>query len=66
MTNTYDKSHTSISVLQGQTHLDDLNPELIVEVTYTEHLRPKTFSSYKKQTRLKSYSQLFTYLALKL
>lgn len=60
LTNTYDTSHTSISVLQGQTHLDDLNTELIVEVTYTQHFRPKSFSSYKK-TRLKSYSQLYIY-----
>lgn len=32
-------------MFQGQTHFNDLHAELIVEVTDTEHLRPKPFTS---------------------
>lgn len=39
------KSHTSIPVLEGQTHLDDLNTKLIIEIANAKHLRPKPFAS---------------------
>lgn len=32
------KSHTSISVFQSKAHLNDLDTQLVIEVTYTEHL----------------------------
>ena len=46
-----DKLQTSISVFQGQTHFNNLHTELIIEVTYTKHLRPKTFASYTEQRK---------------
>lgn len=39
---------TSISVFEGQAHFNNLYTELIIEVTYAEHLGPKTFASCEK------------------
>lgn len=40
---------TSVSMFQGKAHFNDLHTEFIVEVTNSEHLRPKPFTSCGKQ-----------------
>lgn len=44
-------THTSIPVLQGQTHFDDLNTKLVIEIANTEHLRPKPFASWRRKQK---------------
>lgn len=57
-------------MFQGQAHLNNLYTELIIEVSYAEHLWPETFASYcikkkNRKERLKGYFLTFETYDLK-
>ena len=46
---------TPISMWCGKTHLDDLDSQLVVEITNPQHFRPETFAGCKINTYLREF-----------